>query len=398
MGVFRCFWGLEGSSQQVSRITGIRINVELVVASINMKKDLYSENIRLKDQLHSFLAQARQNEEKMSRFKEQELHLIGMHSLPELIRMVVYGYRATFELDVVSLALLDTRNELRGILANEGLNLDQIPELKLLSKDGALDSIYGASLKPVLNTYSRFSHGLLFQDLPQVPSSVALLPLVRNGELIGSMNLGSARPDRYGKGMDTDFLEHLAAVVAICTENAVNHERLKRMGLTDPLTRVNNRRFFDQRLYEEVSDALRHQQPLSCIFLDIDKFKRVNDELGHQSGDLVLQDVAMLINSQLRTSDIIARYGGEEFVVLLPDTTVESAMEIAERIRTRIEEHVFVLPEGKRLHVTISSGLSMLVTDTADPNVRELANELVDHADQALLMAKEGGRNRAVSA
>ncbi|MCK5092452.1 MAG: GGDEF domain-containing protein, partial [Gammaproteobacteria bacterium] len=150
--------------------------------------------------------------------------------------------------------------------------------------------------------------------------------------------------------------------------------------------------------YEEVSDALRHQQPLSCIFLDIDKFKRVNDELGHQSGDLVLQDVAMLINSQLRTSDIIARYGGEEFVVLLPDTTVESAMEIAERIRARIEEHVFVLPEGKRMHITISSGLSMLVTDTADPNVRELANELVDHADQALLMAKEGGRNRAVSA
>ena len=124
---------MEGSSQQVSRITGIRINVELVVISINMKNDLYSENIRLKDQLHSFLAQARQNEEKMSRFKEQELHLIGTHSLPELIRMVVYGYRATFELDVVSLALLDTRNELRGIMANEGLNLDQIPELKLLS-------------------------------------------------------------------------------------------------------------------------------------------------------------------------------------------------------------------------------------------------------------------------
>ena len=363
-----------------------------------MKNDLYSENIRLTEQLHSFLAQARQNEEKMSRFKEQELHLIGTHSLPELIRMVVYGYRATFELDVVSLALLDTRNELRGILANEGLNLDQIPELKLMPKNGALDLIHGASLRPVLNTYNPFSHGLLFQDLPQVPASVALLPLVRNGELIGSMNLGSARPDRYEKGMDTDFLEHLAAVVAICTENAVNHERLKRMGLTDPLTRVNNRRFFDQRLYEEVSDALRHQQPLSCIFLDIDKFKRVNDELGHQSGDLVLQDVAMLINSQLRTSDIIARYGGEEFVVLLPDTTVESAMEIAERIRARIEEHVFVLPEGKRMHITISSGLSMLVTDTADPNVRELANELVDHADQALLMAKEGGRNRAVSA
>lgn len=378
--------------------TGIRINVELVVISINMKNDLYSENIRLKDQLHSFLAQARQNEEKMSRFKEQELHLIGTHSLPELIRMVVYGYRATFELDVVSLALLDSRNELRDILANEGLSLDQIPELKLLSKDGALDSIYGASLRPVLNTYNPFSHGLLFQGLPQVPSSVALLPLVRNGELIGSMNLGSARPDRYEKGMDTDFLEHLAAVVSICTENAVNHERLKRMGLTDPLTRVNNRRFFDQRLYEEVSDALRHQQPLSCIFLDIDKFKTVNDEFGHQSGDLVLQDVAMLINSQLRTSDIIARYGGEEFVVLLPDTTVESAMEIAERIRARVEEHVFVLPEGKRLHVTISSGLSMLATDTTDPNVRELANQLVDHADQALLMAKEGGRNRAVSA
>lgn len=365
-----------------------------------MKNDPYSENIRLKGQLRAFLAQARQNEEKMGRFQEQELRLIGTHSLPELIRMVVYNYRTTFELDIVSLALVDTGNELRCILSNEGLELEQLPELKLLLKSGTLDNIYGASLRPVLSTFESSAHSFLFQDLPQTPASIALLPLVRHGELIGSLNLGSARSDRFVKGTGTDFLERLAAVVAICIENSANHERLKRLGLTDPLTRVNNRRFFDQRLNEEVSDALRHPQSLSCMFLDIDKFKNVNDKLGHQSGDLVLQDVAMLIHSQLRTSDIFARYGGEEFIVLLPNTTLEFTMEIAERIRKRVEEHVFSLPEESHLQITISIGLSSLdlSAGAVDRNVSEHAEALVDTADQALLNAKQSGRNQVICA
>jgi diguanylate cyclase (GGDEF)-like protein len=314
--------------------------------------------------------------------------------------MVVNDYRITFDLDVVSLVLIDDGDELRDILGNEGLELEQLPELKLLPQNGKLDTVYGASLHSLLSAFDASRHDFLFQDLPQTPASVALLPLVRNGELIGSMNLGSTHADRFVEGTGTDFLERIAAVVAICIENSENHERLKRLGLTDPLTRINNRRFFDQRLDEEVSDALRHKQSLSCMFLDVDKFKRVNDELGHQSGDFILQGVAMLINSQLRTSDVFARYGGEEFIVLLPNTIIEFAMEIAERIRTGIEDHAFNLPEKSNFHITISIGISSLgiSTGATDHDVRGHAETLVDTADQALLTAKESGRNRVVCA
>jgi diguanylate cyclase (GGDEF)-like protein len=136
------------------------------------------------------------------------------------------------------------------------------------------------------------------------------------------------------------------------------------------------------------------------MFLDIDKFKRVNDELGHHAGDLVLQHVAMLIDSQLRTSDIIARYGGEEFVVLLPSTHINFALEIAERVRRRVEEYDFVVPGHDSLPVTISIGVAELgaFSSAAPHPVSEQAKVLVDSADQALFRAKEGGRNQVVSA
>ena len=364
-----------------------------------MTNDSDTETLKLKNQLRTFIAQARQNEEKMSRFQEQELRLISTRSLHELIQMVITDYRVSFELDCVSLAVIDTHSELLCILGDEGLDPEQLPEFKLLL-EGALDPIHAAPYTPVLGGFQPSQHGLLFQNIAQVPASVALMPLVRHGVLIGSLNLGSDRPERFVTGTSTDFLEHLAAIVAICIENSLNHERLKKIGLTDPLTRVNNRRFFDQRLGEEVADALRHRQCLSCMFLDIDKFKRVNDESGHHAGDLVLQEVAMLIDSQLRTSDIIARYGGEEFVVLLPNTSVELALEIAERIRQRVEEHDFLIPEQGSLRVTISIGVSELsvAPGAVIHNQGARARALVESADQALFKAKEGGRNQIISA
>ena len=171
-----------------------------------MKNDPYSENLRLKGQLRAFLSQARQNEEKMSRFQAQELRLIGAHSLLELIKMVVNDYRTTFDLDIVSLALIDNDDELSGILRSGGLEMNLLPELQLLSHDEQLDAVYGASLQPLLCPFDSAEHGFLFRGLPKKPTSVALLPLVRNGELTGSMNLGSNHSDRFVKGTGTDFL------------------------------------------------------------------------------------------------------------------------------------------------------------------------------------------------
>jgi diguanylate cyclase (GGDEF)-like protein len=361
-----------------------------------MTDDLYRENQLLRRKLRAFLAQARENEQKMRRFHEQELRLISTASLTELVQRVLFNYRTAFSLDVVSLVVHDPEYEIQRILEEEGVRVTEMEQLHFQHDLDNLDTLFGVSAEPLLGRYSPRAHGFLFAADTPPPSSVALLPLVRYGELIGSLNLGSKDGTRYVEGAATDFLQRLATVVAICLENATNHERLKRVGLTDSLTGVNNRRFFDQRLTEEVARAVRTQEPLACLFLDVDHFKSVNDQHGHQVGDQVLREVAGMIREQLRSTDVLGRYGGEEFAGLLVNASGESAMEIAERIRAVVEAHRFDIGAAKPLAVTISIGVATLANDTADANVDTLAEDLVDRADQGVYSAKRQGRNQVV--
>jgi diguanylate cyclase (GGDEF)-like protein len=175
-------------------------------------------------------------------------------------------------------------------------------------------------------------------------------------------------------------------------------ERLKLAGLTDALTGVPNRRYFEHRCQVEISQARRYRHALACMFLDIDRFKRINDTHGHQTGDEVLRSVAGVIQSQLRASDTIARYGGEEFVVLLPQSEMHHARQIAERIRRSIEENQFKGHSGQAIKVTLSIGLSMLPAELPSGETQQQAERLIAAADQALYQAKNGGRNRVVCA
>ena len=221
---------------------------------------------------------------------------------------------------------------------------------------------------------------------------------MRYGNLIGSLNLGSESSTRFVEGAATDFLQRLATIVAICLENATNLERLKRVGLTDSLTGVNNRRFFDQRLIEETGRAQRTNEPLACLFMDVDHFKSVNDQHGHQLGDEVLRKIAGLIREQLRASDVLGRYGGEEFSALLVNADSDSAMEIAERIRAVIEKQSFSTPDDKLMSVTISIGVAILPAEFAEIASVKLSEDLVERADQAVYQAKHNGRNLVVLA
>lgn len=363
-----------------------------------MSQDLHAENQRLRLQLKVLLSQARSNEDKMRRFNEQEYRLISTSSLAELVKLVIYNYRATFGLDAVSLVLLDPEKKLATILEGAGVVLEEMPEVILPGGSEELDALYGMSLQPVLDVFRESRHGTLFPGARNSLQSVALLPLERGGELIGSLNLGSFHGNRFVHGTSTDFLQRLSAIVSICLENAANLERLKSIGLTDPLTCINNRRYFEQRLVEEVADAVRHQQTLSCMFLDVDHFKRINDELGHQTGDLVLREIARLVSSQLRSSDVFSRYGGEEFVVLLPNTTERQAAEIAERIRSAVAEYLFPMPPTNRWQITISIGMSVLPLSSETQGFDARARAFVAMADEALYEAKNTGRNRVVHA
>ena len=354
-----------------------------------MGNNLHAENFSLRQQLEALLHEARCNEDKMRRFDQIERQLIGAGSLAELVRTLLSEYKSAFGVEHVTLALVDAEYEAARILEAEPASAQG---LTLLGSGEALEKLYGENRNPRLGRFDASVHGELFRENRGNIASVALLPLARQGALIGSLHFGSDNPERYESVSGTRFLERLAAIISVCLESALNQERLKLLGLTDGLTGVQNRRYFEHRCQAEISLARRHKYPLACMFLDVDRFKRINDTYGHQLGDEVLRSVACIIQGQLRAGDTIARYGGEEFVALLPQTAVNHALDIAERIRARIAAEPF----GSGMPgVTISIGLSMLPADGADDN-RALAGRMISDADRALYQAKHTGRNKVV--
>ena len=163
--------------------------------------------------------------------------------------------------------------------------------------------------------------------------------------------------------------------------------QLRLQARLDPLTEVLNRRTFDEMFYREWIVAERHGSQLSCVMMDVDYFKSVNDRFGHPVGDTVLRSLSQVLRLKSRTPDYIARYGGEEFCVLLPNTDEEGAAAFAERCRIAILNEQFPTPEGF-VHVTASFGVAHRDHDTCR------SDHLLERADQALLWAKKQGRNR----
>ena len=172
---------------------------------------------------------------------------------------------------------------------------------------------------------------------------------------------------------------------------AAGRLELSRKASFDGLTGLFNHEYFQNMLRQEFASSRRYNRPLGLILIDIDHFKQFNDTWGHQVGDLVLREVAQLIRSNCRDSDVVARYGGEEMVIIMPSTNMPYAEEVAERTRANIEQHR-ILHDGHELTVTISLGLAMLEPDVADKD------ELISRADDALYRSKENGRNQVTVA
>lgn len=362
-----------------------------------MTFDLKQENEELKRKLAELMERARYNERVLARFQKVELRLIGIVSFKELIEAILEDYREAFELDVVALSLIDSDYDLRRTLMDAEASPENFPGLMFFDHDRFLSSLFGDKNQAVLGSFDPKAHGDLFPQSGLRPASVAILPLTRWGQLVGSLNLGSVRSDRFVPGMATNFIEWLAAVASVCLENVANNERLKHIGLTDALTGVHNRRYFDQRLREEVDRALRKGYALSCLLVDVDHFKQVNDTHGHLIGDVVLREMAEQVKDQLRLSDAMARYGGEEFAVLLVQTDAATARTIAERIREAIASTPVRLPGSRNLSVTLSIGVSTMKEEVRGADIDAKARDLVDRADHALYAAKRAGRNRVMS-
>ncbi|HEY0892218.1 MAG TPA: GGDEF domain-containing protein, partial [Cellvibrio sp.] len=186
-------------------------------------------------------------------------------------------------------------------------------------------------------------------------------------------------------------LEFLLSSLIYPLRNAIRYQTAMRLALLDPLTLLGNRAALDTALRRELQMAERHQHELSLLMVDVDFFKKINDEYGHHRGDLVLCEIAKGIQSACRGSDITFRYGGEEFVVVLGKTDAERAKIIAERIRQQIAES-HIKYNGKTIGTTVSIGIA-----TRHSNEKEHINDLFERADKALYIAKNSGRNCVIS-
>lgn len=355
-----------------------------------------SEYDLLKVRLEALYLDARHNEQILKKFQQLELKLLGCSSLAELMQIIIHQSRSAFGWDTLTIILHDPDETIAHLLIESGDDLKRYESLVFTPDVSRIKKLYRHPPKPTLGPFKAAEHKELFNAISKRPRSIALLPLQRNSKLLGSLNLGSYQSDRFSSRNATDFLEHLAAVLATCLHTSIAHEKLRQAGLTDSLTGINNRRFFDQRLEEEISRNMRMASNLSCLYIDIDFFKVINDSHGHKVGDIVLRKVAELIRAQLRSIDVVCRYGGEEFTILLGQSGHEKAIEVAERIRSIIADTPFK-EKNITANITVSIGVSTIMFDNArDDNIEVIGQELLQRADKALYKAKQNGRDQVI--
>ncbi|MCP4300782.1 MAG: sensor domain-containing diguanylate cyclase [Gammaproteobacteria bacterium] len=358
-------------------------------------EELTAELEATRRQLEQLTTEVARNDDKMRRTQLRELRLLQAESLDALIYALTDGLRVSYRLEYVSLVLCDPDHDIRHLLLANGTPAEDFENLLMVEAMTGLAPQYIALRDPWLGAFAPCDHQLICPGAVGM-RSIAMIPLTFRHKLLGSINLCSEDGNRFTRSLASDFLAHLGVIASFCVENAVNRARLLRSGFTDVLTGWHNRRYLTVRLSEELARARRDDAQLVCLMLDIDHFKRVNDNWGHAAGDAVLREIAQRIESQVRASDVAARYGGEEFVVLLPGTEVASALLLAERIRVAVSATPIDLPSGEKVTITASIGISDVHPAPDADDLKTVGDSLIARADVALYAAKSAGRDRVV--
>jgi diguanylate cyclase (GGDEF)-like protein len=299
--------------------------------------------------------------------------------LKELLSKVCLLIEQAFQVSQVSVLLKDEDDLV--LRASHGKLTPRVPEGgRLPSRAGPWGRALEAGKTLVENNAKATSDTGLYVET----DSRMCIPLVSFGQTLGVLVLDSERAGAFHSN-DTQPLESVADICANAIQNAHYVDRVKQLAYLDGLTGIFNRRYFELRMAEEIERARRYDSGMGVIMIDIDQFKRLNDEFGHLLGDEVLRQVSSILHQQLRKIDVVCRYGGEEFAILLSQTSPQHSLAVAEKLRRMVETWQF---PGVPRPVTISAGTANY------PDHGTTRDELVKAADAGLYAAKQSGRNR----
>ena len=341
------------------------------------------ENARLYDA-------ARRRAEEMSILNRIGMSLTAGVSMDQVLVSLFEACRQVLPIDVFSVALYDRaagRIDM-PLYYNDG-EFQSVPSRDINIEPGLTGAVLRArrtiSLPDTLDPQVQQQFSIIRLGGRPARSYVGV-PLVLLNEVVGVISMQSYRTHAY-TAEQIGLLETIATQAAIAVQNARLYEQMRQMAITDTVTELHTRRHFTSLGVSEVERAQRYDRRLSVLMVDIDHFKRVNDTYGHNAGDQVLLAVAKICREALRATDIVGRWGGEEFAIVLPEADRDGASLIAERIRRMVAE--MEIPSGpQRIRVTVSIGVATLSKQ------RSALEVLIDCADRALYMAKQGGRNQ----
>lgn len=270
----------------------------------------------------------------------------------------------------------------------KGLGQQELSEFEI-QVDHPLVAYFEKSYKPVLVEELKKEKKLKKVCENLLKHKIELIaPIVYGDRVQGFVGCGALLSDQKFSKNEMDLLNILINIISISVSNAQTYEDVKNLSLTDAMTSLNNYRYFEDRLKEEINRCRRNNTSVSLIMIDIDHFKNYNDALGHQAGDEALRNLGWILKNTVREEDIVNRYGGEEFCIILPGIEEDVIQVLGERLRSKIEEYPFykenVQPGGR---ITVSLGASCFSRDADN------FEDLVYKADQALYKSKNAGRN-----
>lgn len=351
-----------------------------------------SETQQLKQSLNRLVSKAQENQAVLDRFQKFELAMLGANSIGELLDTLLIKSIRHFELSDCRIIWFDSELPMRSLIT-EDVRSQFGHRLVFSGMYDDVHSLFNNHHSPILRALTPVEKLRWFPGRTHVLSA-AFMPLMCQGKIQGAVLFGSPDVKRFSADKATDFIAHMGLILSVCMQNSINREQIRLLSMLDNLTKVKNRRCFDQDIRTEISRAQRSHQPLSCLFVDADFFKKVNDTYGHPGGDETLICMSRWIQEQMREGDHLARLGGEEFAVLLPQCNDELAFHVAERIRAHVaqqdihfEEHTF--------NITLSVGVSTFYPDEfPHMGLEDIAKKLVAHADLGVYDSKSAGRNQ----